>query len=122
MNAPGDSEPGAAAEAIVRRLAPPPEIPPPDGSEPTSASAARSARTAFADAAPGEAFLFLWSNRPDEAVFAEFRDAEIHAEPVTRACWIDDAAFVTAAEDGLVAVWSAQTGECAARLRATSAR
>ena len=116
MNAPGDSEPGAAAEAIVRRLAPPPEVPPPDGSEPTSASVAFGAYR-FADAAPGEAFLFLWSNRPDEAVFAEFRDAEIHAEPVTRACWIDDAAFVTAAEDGLVGVWSAQTGECAARLR-----
>jgi len=116
MNAPGDAEPGAAAEAIVRRLAPPPEVPPPHGSEPTSASVAFGAYR-FADAAPGEAFLFLWSNRPDEAVFAEFRDAEIHAEPVTRACWIDDAAFVTAAEDGLVGVWSAQTGECAARLR-----
>ena len=112
MNAPGDAEPGAAAEDIVRRLAPPPERDANEGDESSARAAYR-----FADAAPGEAFLLLWSNRPDEAVFAEFRDAAIHAEPVTCALWIDDAAFVTAGEDGLVAVWSAQTGECAARLR-----
>ena len=115
MNAPGDAEPGAAAEDIVRRLAPPPEAPPRGLGDEASSRVLAAYR--FADAAPGEAFLLLWSNRPDEAPFAEFRDAAIHAEPVTRACWIDDAAFVTAAEDGLVGVWSAQTGECAARLR-----
>ena len=114
MNAPGDAEPGAAAEDIVRRLAPPPA---PKKKEGDDESTIARASYRFADAAPGEAFLLLWSNRPDEAVFAEFRDAAIHAEPVTCCLWIDDAAFVTAGEDGLVAVWSAQTCECAARLR-----
>ena len=116
MNAPGDSEPGAAAFlGVVRQSARRREVPPPDGSEPTSASVAFGAyRTSSTPRRGGFSFSVEQSR---EAVFAEFRDAEIHAEPVTRACWIDDAAFVTAAEDGLVGVWSAQTGECAARLR-----
>lgn len=100
MNAPGESEPGGAAEELVRTLSPP------------SAQGAY----VFADAQPGTEFLLLWGNRPDEAPSREFCDASTHDEPVTIVRWIDDACFVTGAENGLVSLWSAQTGECAAKL------
>ena len=33
------------------------------------------------------------------------------------AAWVDDGCFVTGCDDGMVAMWSTATGECAARMR-----
>ena len=40
----------------------------------------------------------------------------VHAEQVTCCCWVDNTAFVTGGEDGLVVMWHAGTGEAAARM------
>ena len=106
MNAPGDAEPGAAAEDSIRRLCPPPRGP----------NARTPGAYAFADADAGEEFLLLWGNRPEEAPCAEILDRDVHAERVASCAWTESCAgFVTASEDGVCAMWSAHTGEAAAR-------
>ena len=107
MNAPGDAEPGAAAEDKVRQLSPPPYGP----------NARTPGAYCFSDADPGEEYLLLWGNRPDEAPVREMRERDVHAGPVTACAWVDDGCFVTGCDDGMVAMWSTATGECAARMR-----
>ena len=45
------------------------------------------------------------------------RERDVHAGPVTACAWVDDGCFVTGCDDGMVAMWSTATGECAARMR-----
>ena len=106
MNAPGDAEPGAAAEDKVRQLSPPPR----------GVSAKTPGAYCFADAEPGEEFFLLWGNRPEEAPVMETCERDVHSEAVTAVVWLDGQSFITGGEEGLVAAWSAVTGECAARL------
>lgn len=106
MNAPGDAEPGAAAEDKVRQLAPPPR----------GIAAKTPGAYCFADAAAGEEFLLLWGNRPEEAPVMELCERDVHAEAVMSVAWLDGTGFATGGEEGLVGIWSSATGECAARL------
>eukprot|EP00982_Pelagococcus_subviridis_P016475 31479-Pelagococcus_subviridis.AAC.37 len=63
-----------------------------------------------------EHLLLLWGNRPQEAPVMELRDHAVHKSAVTTCAWLDETAFVTGDDDGLLAIWSTNTGECVARL------
>tara|TARA_B110000003_G_scaffold227573_1_gene228893 strand:+ start:2582 stop:8218 length:5637 start_codon:yes stop_codon:yes gene_type:complete len=101
MNSPGDPEHGQNAESAVREHSPPPEI---DNSDTPS-----SVKTY-------DELLLLWENRPNEIPMRELHNHDVHSDAVTACAWLDNTSFVSGGKDGLVAIWSALTGECVFRL------